>query len=548
MTLFPFQQQAVSDIFSAIDGGDPGVVLSSPPRAGKTVIFREVARIATQERDWRVTIYSHRILLTRQMVDKIAVEGDLDVGIRAAGWATDDDPRIQICSIQTEASQVLRRQKRELTSPNLVIVDELHLQCGKTACEIMRRHQAEGAAILGVTATPVDIPTNIFTKLIPAVTNSELRALGQHVPCVTYGCEEIDTSKIKVLKDGSFSPHELRKVFKIHQIFGHVLHHFNRLNPEHKPTLLFAPGVKESLWFADEFGKEGISAVHIDGSCVHFNSACPQYAGETFRGQAGIEKRTAALHMSRDGDVKIITNRYVLREAIDCPWIEVGIGATPFGALHSYIQAGSRILTASPGKTKAIWIDHGGNWHRHGSLNEDRVWHLGCAAGEFAMIRKQQHIAGEKEEPARCPSCGAIRGPKWHATGKCPVCGFAYTQSVRPVLQASGELRMMTGNVHKKRVLLKSDKVLQLWRSHFYRCRNAGMTFTQAEALFAREHRWRWLPRTLPNMPKAAADWVRTIGDVHPNRLYDLYDSPYCIANPAEVDGLKRPKSSPTLF
>lgn len=529
-TPYDFQWKGCADVWQAIDEGYAGIVVTAPPRAGKTKMQEMLIREA-MARGWQTVLYTPRISLTKQAIKKLGHEAGLDLGIRAAGYDTELLQRVQIASLWTEASKVLRRGERDLHDSPLVLVDELHLQCGKTACEIYDKHIRNGAHVVGFTATPVDVPVNFFQKQIVATNNSQLRKLGQHVPCIHYGFEEPDLRHVKRIHD--ISAAEISEAMHIWQIFGSVFGHWHKLNPDHKPTLLFAPGVKESLWFAKEFAKEGVAAAHIDGGSVYFNDQCVAYAGQTFKGAAGIEAREEVFAMSRDGNLPIITNRFVAREALDLPWLEYCIGATVFGSLASYIQAGSRVLTKSPGKEKAYFLDHGGNWHRHLSLNMDRDWPLGCTSQQISDVIRQEHISGERAEATCCPKCGAIRGAAFKHTGICQQCGLQYTQSVRPVIQRDGTLKRLEGAVYKRRRTYKLADAPAEWRKYYFRFRKAGMTFTQAEGMFALEHAGYYLPRTLPNMPKKAADWVRHIKDVPADALYTQHDAPYFQDAPA---------------
>src|SRR5262249_18752567 len=142
---------------------------------------------------------------------------------------------------------------------------------------------------------------------------------------------------------------------------------FERLNPLHRRTILFAPGVPESIWFAEQFVKKGVSAVHIDGENVWVNGTLYE---------SSRTAREDVLAASKEGRIVVLCNRFVLREGIKAPWLVHGILATVFGSLQSYLQAGGRLLRAYPGLESVSLQDHGGNWWRHDSLNADREWRL----------------------------------------------------------------------------------------------------------------------------------------------------------------------------
>ena len=521
--LYPHQVRGLAETWRAFDEeGFRAVCLTAPMGAGKSRIAEELIHEATR-RNWPVALYVHRRMLVDQMIAKLA-EGNIDVGVRAAGY----DPAllrdVQVCSIWTENSRVFRKKKRELHKPKLVIVDELHQVGGAIAKKIFKHHLDEGALLFGMTGTPVDL-ASCFEKLIVCAVNSDLRACGAQIPAIHYGCEEPDLRRIKRLKDGNFSPSDISKAMHIWQIFGRVFEHWQKLNPNQLPTILFAPGVKESIFFAREFCKHDVAAAHIDGTCVYFNECCPTYAGEEFEGESGMEKRHEVAKMCEAGDIKVVCNRFVLREGVDWRFLAHSVLATAFGALHTYLQAGARVLRSYPGLEFATIQDHGGNWHRHGSLNEDREWWLGCTGVEVSDLRKQQYIQGEQVEPTRCPQCGAIRGRTWASAGMCPQCGFSYEQSVRPVIQTDGSLKMMKGSVYGKRRTDKREDAQKRWDRFYFGAKKSGKTFAQAEAWYAHENRWQYPSRGLANMPLTASDWLRRVADVPRERLRSVSEA-----------------------
>jgi superfamily II DNA or RNA helicase len=278
------------------------------------------------------------------------------------------------------------------------------------------------------------------------------------------------------------------------------------LNETEKPTLLFAPGVKESLWFAEQLTKEGIPSAHIDGNDVWLK-------GSFYRSDQ--EARDELRRMAESGDVKIICNRFVLREGIDWPFIEHMIFATIFGALTSYLQSGGRGLRAHHGKPFVTVQDHGGNWWRHGSLNSDREWSLDTTDYMVSEAREERLRKRKEPEPICCPKCFGLRlsGPQ------CPFCKFIHHERSRMVVQLDGSLKEMHGNIFRVRRIDGRQDIVKHWTKYYYRGRNADMTFNQVRGLYAYENNWKWPPDGLPFMPKEELDWFRHVSEVPVDRL-----------------------------
>lgn len=502
--LWATQKKGVSETLEGLSQGWKKVCVTSPTGGGKTRIMGEIAyHYLSQEA--KVVLYTNRTMLLEQTSNVFGGFG-LDHGVRAPGHEDRRELNFQISSIQTEGSRVLRRKVWNLHDADLVLIDEAHQQTGDVTQKILRQHLEAGAAYVGFTATPIDLG-NIYDHLVVAGTTSELRACGALVPCLHYGPDEPDLKHIgKVPLGQDLSEKQNRKAIMVPGIFGRVLEWFRKLNPDHKPTILFAPGVKESVWFAEQFEAAGISAAHIDGENVWVG-------GELVPSSRAI--REEILSGSKSGDIKVVCNRFVLREGIDAPWLCHGIFATVFGALQSMLQSGGRLLRNDGKKGHVTLQDHGGNWWRHGSLNADRQWRLGETASMVSGLREERLRQKKDREPFRCPQCAKIL-----SSMSCP-CGFQVTagKKSRPVVQSDGTLKPMSGDIYRPRRVTRIPNAAQVWERMYHRSIKAGRTFRQAEALFAQENNWGWPPRDLPLMPTNELDWFRKVSEVPRERL-----------------------------
>jgi superfamily II DNA or RNA helicase len=462
--------------------------------------------------NWYVVLYTNRKLLIEQLSKVLAKRG-LDFGVRASGHEDMRELPVQISSLPTEHSRVLRSKKWEVHgagSRTLAIVDECHLNSSNTASQILQKHLDAGGAYVGFTATPMDLG-HLYDSLLVAGTPSELRKCGALVPAYHFGPDEPDLRNFKPnVKTGEYSENDLRKAVMTKCIFARVLEWYQKINADQRPTILFGPGVPESIWFAEQFlypdrrQKElrhipPISAAHIDGEGVWEN-------GE-FR-RASTDEREAVLDRVRSGDIKVLCNRFVLREGLDLPQVSHVILATVMG-LRTYLQSCGRALRACEGKNKATLQDHGGHWHRHGSVNMDRQWTLEGTESSIRNSREETFRAKKAPEPIHCPQCGLIRmaGPK------CPKCGFEAAKRSRLVIQMDGALREHEGDIYKPRETKKADDTESLWKKAYWRARNSGRTFRQARGLFFHEEGY-WPPENLPLMPIDPLDWTRKIKDV----------------------------------
>lgn len=500
--LWPIQRKAIDGVVGAIDAGHRRVLLTAPTGTGKTrVVCALIEGYAGL--GWHCLVLTNRKLLIEQLTGVLADHGIVH-GVRAAGYADERELPVQIASLQTEVSRTLggRWALHGKHRQCLVVVDEAHLHKGPTAQELLCRHHDLGHVVLGVTATPIGLGA-LYDHLIVAGTTSEGRACGALVPAYHYGPDEPDLKSIgRVALGEDLSESQNRRAIMTPTIAGRVLEWYGRLNPSHKPTILFAPGVAESLWFAERFEEAGVAAAHIDGEEVWVRGSVST---------SGPASRERLLDSIRSGGVKVVCNRFVLREGIDLPEVEHMIFACVFGSLQTYLQSGGRGLrgNASTGKARVTVQDHGGNWWRHGSLNADREWNLDATPGVLAGLREERLRAKEEAEPVRCPKCGMIL-----AGVKCP-CGFTIdlTRKSRPVIQSDGSIREHRGDVYRPRFTKQEPDTQEKWNRCYFRARAAGMTFRQAEGLFFTENGY-FPPRTLFRMPTDPKDLFRQVAEV----------------------------------
>jgi len=408
-------------------------------------------------------VYTDRIMLRTQL-SKGLTEVGLDHGIRAASVEPALLRPIQLVQLQTEASKVLNQEHREVHAADLVIIDEAHKMAAGTMTALDEEHLKlkPDRVKVGFTASPLGID-HFYDKLIIAGTNSELRDCGALVPAYHYGPSEPDTKWIgKVVVDGGeCGIANSKRTEYAHRVFGSVLQHIPIYNPELKPMLLFAPGVAQSKWFAQELTRNGIWSAHIAGDGIWVDDE---------ELEATDDNRAMIMERHEAGEIKCICNRFVLREGINAPYVYCGLFATVFGSLTSYIQAGGRLLRNHESMDRVVIVDFGGNWWRHGSLNADREWELGDDDRIVQGIRKHRLQEKKEPEPITCPKCHAVR--LW---GKqCPQCGYQHVGKVRSVLQKDGSLREMRGDIFRKpRRLARTANIEKEWASRVWAIRKS---------------------------------------------------------------------------
>lgn len=490
--LWEHQVRGIIRSSAAVKAGCRALAVVAPPGSGKTRYMAEIAARAA-ERNKKVLLLTNRKILLKQTADALKDRG-VHHGVMAANYDPAFLNDIQLASIPTIDSRVFQRQRWDLPAADLVLVDEAHSNNRGAARKIIEHYKARGAVIIGPTATPVGL-AGLYTGLVEIASNSELAAKGILVNGEVFAPSEPDMKGVAMIK-GEFAPGQMAKRVMQCIVFGDVFKHFMKLNPSRKPTVLFAPGVKESAYFVEQFNARGIPSAHIDG-------ATPD------------KQRTEIFEKMRAREIILVSSCGVLREGWDFPQVAHGILVQCCGGLSNYLQIVGRLKRSAPGKTSYTLQDHSGAWWRHGSPDEDRIWSLDDTDASLAKKKKKNQQAGEEKQPIRCPECGGVRS----SGAECPWCGHKHKMSVRMVRTVQGDLVRVMGNavkVNRKDTEFDSDE--KAWKSCLFKAARAkkSMTFNQALTLFKRL-RFRDPPEGLRNMPeKGSLDWDRRVADVYP--------------------------------
>lgn len=476
MRLWPHQDATLSEVKRLVRAGERRIGVCLPCGAGKTKIMLEIAKGAIAKGN-RVAIYSCRKSNTKQIID-VAAANQITTGVVAAEFGRDANSNapLQVCQLQTVASR-LGDFRHPFPYAEIVIVDEAHQQTGSQAAAVFGKHVSSGSHLFGFTATAVNMG-GLYDKLVTKATFEDLLNCKAHLPIACFGPDRPNLDRLKTNADGEFSQKRNSEVNNPKKIFGTVLENWKRLNPQGLATIGFAPGVAESRFLHERFVANGITSAHVDGSRVAIATRNSQGVIEDREYMSNADSREAVFEASRNGDIQIIWNRFVLREAIDLPHIYCGILACSMGARSTYLQSAGRILRYHPSLDHALLIDHGGNIDRHGLPNQDQDWELEDTNRSIHKKEKERREStkGPEAEPICCPKCDNYR------TGgqECPNCGWKHKMSVRKVRELDGTVLVKKGRTVKHKPKKTFDDILRGRLYAGYRC---GHSVKQAHKL-----------------------------------------------------------------
>ena len=487
----------------------------APCGSGKTIVMVEFIKGAIAKGK-TVAVYSCRKQNTQQIINVLKSHG-IAVGVIASDLPqlADSTASVQVCQLQTVAAR-LGSAYHPFPFTNFVLVDEAHQQVGDQAKAVFDKHSSytDFIAGIGTTATPVNLsPT--YEEISDVVTYKELLQCKAHLPVKCFGPDRPDLTKLRTNSSGDFSYKDDVKHNNPKSVFGRILPNYYKLNPDRKPSIAFMPGVKESIATQQMFMKEGISSAHIDGERIILCKPNTSGVLECNEYRSTQDVRDEALGGSEDGTYEILLNRFVLREAVDCPWLYHCLIATSFGSISSYLQSAGRILRYHPSLDHVVIQDHGANIDRHGLPNEPREWELGDTnkTVQQKIKKRRERTKGADAEPICCPKCNAMRthGPQ------CPNCGHMHKRSSRMIREIDGTLVRKSGRTVKYKQPKSFDDYM---RSQIYAGYHKGHSVRTAYQI-ARErarkdkHLNRNAKSSIRLPPDGSSAWDQSVREVY---------------------------------
>ncbi len=494
------QARSIEQVTTRVAAGKD-VCLYSPTGTGKTEIAIQILKWA-QYLGMGGCFYVNRKLLVGQTAARFR-DAKLDYGIRAADYEDQYSLNlpIQICSADTERSRVIERKIWNIHPSGIVVVDEAHIQKSDTMKWLLMHHRENGARVVLLTATPIGL-SDWCDELIVSGRLQEYRDCKAIVPAIVRTIEQPDMTKVTKSVTGEYVLDGRKRKIYTQAIVGSVLGRWKEFNPDARPTMLYAPGKSESVWFTEQFTKAGVNWCHVDATDAIVDGK---------RRKLNRPLWEDILARYKAGEIKGLSSRFKLREGIDVPSTYHCILATPIGSLASYIQTVGRVLRYSAETPDHVLVtDHGGNYWRHGSPNQDRDWQAWWELPEHVVseIHTNRIRDGKIQESIVCanPKCRAER----KGGRKCPICGFEHEKSKRHVVMEDGRLVPRDGNLIPPRRVKNKPDTADLWAKMFwgFRKKKVAKSFSQMYAYFAHQYHY-YPPRDLPYMPRheEAREW-----------------------------------------
>lgn len=385
MLLRDYQQRAVSAVRAALVD-HRSVCLAMQVGAGKTSVAGEIIRLAVQ-RGRRALFVVHRIELVHQAAGRLQAFG-IEPGIIKAGFTPQPRLPVQVACVPTLI-------RRTMPPADLVILDECHHGVSESWQRVVEHYRASGAYVVGITATPLRLDGKplgrAFETIIEPVTTRELVDGGYLIAPTVYA-PPVDLRGVPK-RLGDYSIPELAE--RMSPLCGHVVNDWVK-HAQGLRTVAFAVNIKHSLLIEDGFRRVGARVEHIDG-------------------KTPPKQRARVNAMLSGGDLDVVTQCSLWVEGVDIPELGCIVVARPTKSLSLHRQMIGRVMRPSAGKTRALVLDHAGNYHEHGSILDEIEWSLEGPArrkSDAAAVRTcKECFAVLLPGAEACQECGAVVSP-----------------------------------------------------------------------------------------------------------------------------------------
>ncbi len=403
MTLRPYQQRAIDDLYGWLSKHDGHPCLVLPTGSGKSHIIAELCRDALQSwPETRILMLTHQKELIEQNAAKLChVWPNVPLGIYSASIGRKDlgEP-ITFASIQS-----VRTKAAQLGHVDLVLVDECHLISHKdegSYRSLIRELTAINPSIrvIGLTATPwrlghgliTDKPA-LFDDLVEPVSIEELIHLGflsklrSKLTGVQYDLSAVHK------RGGEYIESELADAVNTDEYNRTIASEIASYGASRRSWLIFCTGI--------DHAREMAAALSNYTSVAYITGETPK------------KKREELLADFKAGRIQALTNANVLTTGFDAPNIDMIAMLRPTMSPSLYVQMAGRGMRLADGKEDCIVLDFAGNVQRHGPITFVQP---PSKAGE-----------GKGEAPTKsCEQCWELV----HISAKvCPACGEAFPEA-----------------------------------------------------------------------------------------------------------------------
>lgn len=400
-----YQQESIDATFAWMEtnNGNPLIVL--PTGAGKSLVLAGIIKQALE--GWpktRILVVTHvKELIEQNHAQMLRMWPECPAGIYSAGVGRrDTEAQVLFCGIQSVYGKAA-----QLGWADLVIIDEAHLVPRDGFGMYLTLLDDLGSMnnslrVIGLTATPYRTDSgrldtgegSMFSGISYDAGLVQLIKDGYLSRTVAKATKsEIDTEGVHRV-GGEFVARELENAAMAGELVNASVREILARGQDRKAWLVFCCGIKHAEAVADELQSNGINVATV--------------FGDTDKAQ-----RSLVVERFKRGDLRCIVNVNVLTTGFDAPHVDLIAVLRPTCSPGLFVQMAGRGFRLAQGKSDCLLLDFGGNFQRHGPLDDIRHKESkGTATGEPPVkkcLRCESFVATAALE---CPDCGYVFPPR----------------------------------------------------------------------------------------------------------------------------------------
>lgn len=392
------------------------ILMQAATGSGKTIMAAYMIDQARKKGSRAGFMVPRRELLrqTAKTMDKYGIP----YGVVSAGYKPSPFANVQLIT-----SGTIARRLDKAPVLNVLFVDETHYG-GAEVERIVRHYQAQGAWVIGLSATPWKLSGKGLGEWYDCmVEGPSIRWLvdnGRLSDYRLFAPSHPDLSGIKTVA-GDYAKGELTQRMEDNRVLiGNAARHYKQ-HAGGKLNIAYCTSINHAEITAQTFRDNGVPAAHVSGKMDD---------AELARRIKAFARREILTLCNAD----LLTFGFDLSAASGMDvTIEAMSDLRPTKSLALQMQKWGRVLRMKD--EPALIFDHAGNSapDMHGLPDSDREWTL--------QGRQKRGGDGEKTEPTRqCHECYFVHRP----TPTCPNCGFEYPVMARTIDEVEGELEEVT--------------------------------------------------------------------------------------------------------
>jgi DNA repair protein RadD len=435
LVLRDYQVAAIDKLREGVRAGRRCQILAIPTGGGKTETAIHLIQEALRKGS-RVWFTVDRVTLVDQTVERFGKYG-IEPGVMQADHVlTDAAQPVQVVSAQTLA----RRQVADELLPDLIIVDEAHVQHQSIRDLIARAGRAKA---VGLTATPFSPGMAAdWERLVSPITVNQLIANGSLCTLRVKACVAPDMTGVKTNRKGEYEETETgsRGITVIGNVVETWIEQTAKTFGGPVKTIVFSPSVAHGAELCRQFAAAGYNFQQL--------SHLDRDEGERRAKIAEFRKPDSAIHG--------LVSCAVLTRGFDVPDVLCGISCKPYRkSFSSHVQEMGRVMRSAPGKKFGLWLCHSNNSI---SFAEDTAWLFEHGVDSLSDAAKQDSTPREPKEKVKrdhfCPECATQV-----VLGVCPSCGWERPQvgTVQIVQGTLIDFEISTRSAFQPRPGLRAD-------------------------------------------------------------------------------------------